>query len=307
MKQIIVIGGSNRDISARAQDEIHNISDSHRGVLFESHGGVGRNIAEVLGRLGAPVTLLSSFGDDAFSQEMRDVLIGLNVDLSPSLVTASMRADSYLAVLDYRGEMVTSINQMKLISLITAKVIQDRADLICQADIVVCDCNVPSDIMAAIAHLPRQGIFIVDGVSGAKVLRIQDILNHIDVVKLAYKEAVSLTGSSEVTPPASLIRKLSEMGLKQTLLSLGGDGFMINEKDKIHHFTALEEAPMATSGAGDCLLAGYVYGLARDLPITMASQYGRMSAYLSCKSLSAVNYDITCENIERLIAEDTTI
>ena len=51
MKQIVVIGGSNRDISARAQDEMGTISDSHRGVMFESHGGVGRNIAEALGGL----------------------------------------------------------------------------------------------------------------------------------------------------------------------------------------------------------------------------------------------------------------
>ena len=305
MKQIVVIGGSNRDISARAQDEMGTISDSHRGVMFESHGGVGRNITEVLGRLGAPVTMLSSFGDDAFSQEMRDALIDLDIDISPSLVTSSMRADSYLAVLDYRGEMVTSINQMKLISLITTQVIADRADMIGQADIVVCDCNLPADTIEAIARLPRQGIFIVDGVSGMKVLKIRDILMHIDVLKLAFREAMTLTGLADVTPALSVMQTLYKMGIKQTLLSLGGDGFMINDKADIHHFTALEEAPLATSGAGDCLLAGYVFGLAQDMPLTLASQYGRMSAYLSCKSLSAVNDDLTVENIRHLIAEDT--
>ena len=69
--------------------------------------------------------MLSSFGDDAFSQEMRDALIDLDIDISPSLVTSSMRADSYLAVLDYR-EMVTSINQMKLISSLTQLLLIER-------------------------------------------------------------------------------------------------------------------------------------------------------------------------------------
>ena len=304
MKHVVVIGGTNRDISARAQDEMLVLSDSHIGVMLESHGGVGRNVAEVLSRLGTNTTLISSFGDDEYSRQMCDALINLKVDISPSLVTDSMRADSYLTVLDYRGEMVTSINQMKLIKLITAQVIHERAELICQADFVICDCNLPAATLEAIAHLPRQGMLIVDGVSGTKVLRSQNILTHIDVLRLSFREAMSLTGLADITPPRSVMHKLSSMGVKQTLLSLGYDGFMINDGDDILHFTALEEAPIATSGAGDCLLAGFVYGLTKDMPLAKASQYGRMAAYLSCKSLHAVNYDITLENIEQLIAED---
>ena len=208
---------------------------------------------------------------------MRDALIDLDVDISPSLVTSSMRADSYLTVLDYRGEMV-SINQMKLISLITTQVIADRADMIGQADIVVCDCNLPADTIEAIARLPRQGIFIVDGVSGTKVLKIRDILKHIDVLKLAFV-AMTLTGLADVTAALSVMQTLYKMDIKQTLLSLGGDGFMINDGADIHHFTALEEAllpPLVLV----IVLAGYVLVLPR-YALTLAGQYGRMSAYLS--------------------------
>ena len=79
-----------------------------------------------------------------------------------------------------------------------------------------------------------------------------DILKHIDVLKLAFREAMTLTGLADVTAALSVMQTLYKMDIKQTLLSLGGDGFMINDKTDIHHFTALEEAPLATSGAGDC-------------------------------------------------------
>ena len=88
-----------------------------------------------------------------------------------------------------------------------------------------------------------------------KVLKIRDILMHIDVLKLAFREAMTHRSCRCHTRSICDANTL-QMGIKQTLLSLGGDGFMINDKADIHHFTALEEAPLATSGAGDCLLAG---------------------------------------------------
>jgi len=53
-KKIIVCGGANFDIHSRIQHEVV-LKDSNIAHLFTSSGGVGRNVAETLSRLGNKV------------------------------------------------------------------------------------------------------------------------------------------------------------------------------------------------------------------------------------------------------------
>ena len=77
-----------------------------------------------------------------------------------------MRADSYLLFLIIAAKWSQAlINEINI--LITTQVIADRADMIGQADIVVCDCN-RQPIRLGDCASARQGIFIVDGVSGRR-------------------------------------------------------------------------------------------------------------------------------------------
>ena len=111
---ILVIGGANRDITARANQEMIPLAESHIGQVRQTAGGVGRNIAEALARLGQKVTLLSAFGDDEFAHQMMAHLTGLDIDISPSLRVDGQNSDCYLTIHDKDGEQVTAINQMAL-------------------------------------------------------------------------------------------------------------------------------------------------------------------------------------------------
>ena len=57
-RPIIVIGGANMDISAQAGSPL-TAGDSIPGSIRYSPGGVGRNMAENLARLGVPVELVT--------------------------------------------------------------------------------------------------------------------------------------------------------------------------------------------------------------------------------------------------------
>ena len=64
---ITVIGGANIDISAKYNSAVTATGDSNQGQIFTSAGGVARNIAENLARLGSAVQLITGLGDDGFS------------------------------------------------------------------------------------------------------------------------------------------------------------------------------------------------------------------------------------------------
>ncbi|MCA3574619.1 MAG: carbohydrate kinase, partial [Aestuariivirga sp.] len=63
MARVIVIGGANVDIKGRSSGPFVQ-GTSNPGEVTVSAGGVGRNIAENLSRLGVSVSLFTALGDD---------------------------------------------------------------------------------------------------------------------------------------------------------------------------------------------------------------------------------------------------
>ena len=298
---ILVIGGANRDITARANQEMIPLAESHIGQVSQTAGGVGRNIAETLARLGQKVTLLSAFGDDEFAHQMMAHLTGLDIDISPSIRADGQDSDCYLTIHDKDGEQVTAINQMALSDRITPSVITEQAEMIASADFVICDCNLSEASLSEIANIKRKGQLVLDGVSSAKIGRALDILSEVDILKCSRAEALSLVGGDECAPDEAVVAMMADKGAAHILLSQGASGFCIYRDDEAHQFEAIQTAPETISGAGDCLLAGYIYGLATGRSVKEAGMIARQCAYLSCQSVSAVSDHISLETIKNEI------
>lgn len=79
--QVIVIGGVNCDISGTPEEALR-LGDSNPGSITLTAGGVGRNIAENLARLGRRVSLLTALGEDANGDFIRASCRVLGIDLS---------------------------------------------------------------------------------------------------------------------------------------------------------------------------------------------------------------------------------
>ena len=69
-KYVTVIGGVNVDIVGFPNSPLV-AQDSNPGTIRVSFGGVGRNIAENIVKLGVPTKLLSAIGDDVFGQQVQ--------------------------------------------------------------------------------------------------------------------------------------------------------------------------------------------------------------------------------------------
>ena len=88
MPRVVLIGGANVDIKGRARGP-YVAGTSNPGEVTVSAGGVGRNIAENLARLGISVALVTALGDDANGLLLRQACEAAGIDLSMAIKAAA--------------------------------------------------------------------------------------------------------------------------------------------------------------------------------------------------------------------------
>ena len=81
MPDIVVLGGANIDIKAKVTAP-NRLGTSNPGIVSTSAGGVGRNIAHNLARLGADVALISVVRNDVHGDAVLAETRRAGVDVS---------------------------------------------------------------------------------------------------------------------------------------------------------------------------------------------------------------------------------
>ena len=104
-KYVVVIGAANIDIGGTPYKPLIP-GDSNPGVINMSYGGVGRNIAHNLARLGTDVLLVTAAGDDVLGREMLLKCEKAGMDTSLSLVVPGASSSVYLFINELRTDFM---------------------------------------------------------------------------------------------------------------------------------------------------------------------------------------------------------
>ena len=296
---ITVIGGANIDISAKYISPTTAAGDSHQGLISTSAGGVARNIAENLARLGSAVQLITGLGDDGFSAYVRASLNLPLLSLLACYAPINAPSDSYLSLYDMTGELVSAVNQMQLVNKLTPSYLQPFKTQITNSALIIADCNLPPDTIYWLAGLPDRPKLFFDGVSMNKITRLQSCLDRIDGLKCNRLEAAALLNCSVRATPDQLVADLHQRGVDIVLLSLGSEGVQLGRAGQQLHFPLLEQPQTIASvaGAGDALLAGFLHSHFNGASDEAAMHFGLRAAQLSLTCTDAVHPGIAslCE------------
>ncbi|KAF2352502.1 Carbohydrate kinase PfkB [Trinorchestia longiramus] len=115
---------------------------THQGAVTQNCGGVGRNLADSLTRLGVTIMLLSAVGTDAHADTLTTHsppgLMGLGTLRQDTAPTAS-----YCALLDSKGEAMLGVGNMDVHNHITPQWVRQFSKEIASSQLVVCDGNIP--------------------------------------------------------------------------------------------------------------------------------------------------------------------
>jgi pseudouridine kinase len=288
-KLVVVVGAANMDIVARAHAPVLS-GDSTPGLIACASGGVARNLAENLARLGHEPCLVSAVGDDVLGRSVLDTTRSAGVDVSRVVAVAGGATATYLSVHGPDGEMVLAVNDMALLAHLTPDVLQAHQAWLASAACLVLDCNLPTDTLGWLLNEVSKGPVWVEGVSVAKCARVAPWLNRIHTLKVNRLEAAALCGTpvDSVAQARSAALQLHLRGVEQVIVSLGALGVCWCDAQGECGFLAARSVQVVNaSGAGDALFSGVLHGHLQGKTLAESMPLGLACAELTLRSPSA--------------------
>lgn len=290
MFEIIVIGGANVDIKAQASGK-YIAGTSNPGSVSFTPGGVARNIAHNLGSLGVSVALISAIGRDAAGEIAIAATKAAGVDLS--LCQRNYTATgSYVAVLDEKGELVSAVNDMRILENLKPESVKPHRAALEGARFIVADCNTRPDLLDYLA-LNFSDRLIVEPVSVSKSQKLLTLLERHEVY-LATPNRDQLEAMTDTDDMDQACQNLHERGLLNLVVHLGSEGALLSSGKGIKNIQAAGHAQVRdVTGAGDAAVAGLVYGLFKGYDISRAAQFGQAAASLVLNSTASTAVGLT--------------
>lgn len=136
--------------------------------------------------------------------------------------------------------------------------------------------RVSVDAQGYLREVRGENVFAVDWKEKEKALPF------IDILKVNEHEMEALTG---LTEPREAALKLSDMGVKEVVITLGSEGSLIYYEGNFYEIPAYEAKEVVdATGCGDTYMAGYLYKRSRGCGI---DESGRFAAAMCTIKLGA--------------------
>lgn len=293
MSYVVAIGGANLDISAQPKGEVL-ARDSNLGTISTSFGGVARNIAENLARLDLDCCLISAVGEDSNGLALLQHTERVGVKISEVLGVAAARTGMYVSVNDAQGDLNIAINDMAVLEHLTAGYLKEKQALLQQAALLVADTNLSQDCLNGLFEQVWQVPIFIDPVSVQKAPKLRAHLNKIHTLKPNRLEAEYLSGLSLADQAAvpTVASWFLAQGVANIVLSLGESGLYCANQQEQGWVKPLPVTVCNTSGAGDALMSGLVYGYLSGYSLLQAARFAQ-----GCAALTVGVTQANCETL----------
>ncbi|MGF7032341.1 pseudouridine kinase [Paenibacillus mucilaginosus] len=254
------------------------------------HGGVGRNVAENLGRLGVPVSLVTTVNEDGNGRAVTDHLRANGVNTGHIAAVPEKGMGFWLAVLDENGIPAGSISDMPDLAAFE-KLVGERGErVIAESGHIVLVLDLNEALTKSILALARRFDKPVYGLPSnfSVIASHPEVLEGLALFVCNEFEAERLFGSGSLagmTPEERISRLRSfahsrSIGRMVVTLGAAGSVYYEAESDEAGVQAARPVEVVDTSGAGDAFFSGTVLALAAGRPLREAADAGtRMAAW----------------------------
>ncbi len=293
--RVLCVGAAHIDRKAKAQSAVQ-LGTSNPVSMQSALGGVARNVAENLARLGCKVALLSRVGNDQEGAWVRASSESLGIDTGLTRHSHVHATASYTALINPRGEMVVGLADMDIYNELTPSLLTTLAPSLQTHGMWFVDTNLSKESLHYLLtnRTSNQPVF-VDPVSVAKAAKIRGLLSHVDYLFPSRDEAESLTGISIHNRHDAIhaAEELCRQGVKMTVITLGEDGVCAVGDGCSCALPAIPTRVVDVTGAGDALVAGVIFGLMQSLPLRDAIRLGVAAATMTIETTETVNPHLT--------------
>lgn len=297
----LMLGGANVDLTGQSSGPFLP-GDSNPGSLSQSPGGVGRNIAENLARLGRPVSLVSLIGRDPQGNWLAERITEAGIGVDGLLRHPDRPTSSYLAMNDADGHLIGAIADMGITADLTPERLAPLQSRLIAADTLIVEANLPEASLAWLAQLPLRGRLYADAVSASKAPRLQPLLHRLDGLKVNRAEAAALLGEP-VDDDEALADRFLAAGVGLLILSLGADGVFLATAEERLHRSPFAGSVRNDTGAGDALFAGIVHSARGGATLTDQAAFGLGCAGLTLEADQANHPNLSESHVQQWITQ----
>ncbi|XP_077373398.1 uncharacterized protein LOC144016319 isoform X2 [Festucalex cinctus] len=330
---VVVIGGINVDFIAKGKTTTLQFGQTNPGSVCQSYGGVGRNIADCLSRLGHRPVFISATGADSHSDAVFSYC--KHMDVSGVTKLEGHSTATYCAVITENGELGLGLGDMDIHQQITEKYVSQFEKQLLSSILVCLDGNIPASTIRYVLSIAKQHNIngedvpmtcIYDWIAASPYTPVQAVedtgrpscYSHLPSRRL-YKLYVLPNSLEQVLSLAVALSRPILEHLHCLVVTLGENGVLVcgehhagnvNLKPRKQrktrklcaaHYPALNVAAhetMNVSGAGDSLAGALMAGILQGRDTDACVRMGLLAARMSLASPHPIAPVLTTESVE---------
>ena len=281
--KVVIVGSLNTDLVTRAP-RLPRAGETLAGHSFVTvPGGKGANQAVAAARLGASVAMIGCVGDDAYGEQLRTALLQEGIDCQGLSTIEGESTGVALIVVDDSSQ-----NAIVIVAggngHVTPEVVDRFDSLLSDAELIVCQLEVPTD---AVAYVLKRGhelgkTVILNPAPAVGPLPAQWYA-WIDYLIPNESEAAMLSGLpvDDLATADAAATALLASGVGKVIVTLGSQGALFATQARSEHFPAPEVTARDTTAAGDTFVGGFAAALSLGQSETEAIRFGQIAAALS--------------------------
>ncbi|MDQ0199415.1 carbohydrate kinase [Neobacillus ginsengisoli] len=303
---IVCIGGANTDRKARTNQKVRLYS-SNPVKITEACGGVARNFAENLSRLGLYTSLMTCVGDDKEGDWLLHKTKSQGVDVSQVWVFPTERTGTFTTLLDINGESIVSMADMNIYEKITTSMFDERWSYIVASQAVFLDTNIPKEsISYLIKRCSDENIpLYIDPVSPAKARKLPFRLDGVELLIPNREEAEILAEMKidSIEDCQLACEKIRLRGVQKVIITLGDQGVYFFSPEESGHLPCFKTDVVDVTGAGDAFASCVIYGIMNEETLLNACRLGLAGAALTLQTEESISSFLKPEKLKEIVKE----
>jgi len=299
---VLVIGSAGTDVIGFTPQETKS-GVSNPAQIRISFGGVSRNIADNLSRLGLDVHLITAVGKDDIGDSLIHHAESCGIHTESCIQSDKHATGSYIGILNNARDLQFAMDDMRVLSAVNSSHLLKNKELFKKADMVFLDMNLaPQTIktifnQAKIAKIP----VVADTTSSSLAQRLLPYMSQVYMLTANAKEASALCENPvDIKDSDSAItaaRCFINSGVDIALITLAEFGVSYATAETTGHISAVKTSILDPTGGGDSLTAAVIFGLLNDISLDESIMLGITAASMTLQYPGTVHPGLNIDTL----------
>lgn len=269
MKNIYTVGSINTDLVITTP-YMPKAGETLTGSgFFVARGGKGANQAVAAARLGGKVVMCGCVGDDDFGKSAVGAFKEVGIDVSHIRAVSGVPSGTAVIIIENGDNRI--ILDKGANAELSEKDIDEALKNAKAGDIYLTQLENPIEIIGyGLKKAREKGMYVILNPAPANK-GIVPYLKYCDLITPNETETEIMGGKEFLLSQVPTL-----------LVTLGGNGFEITDKNGSKHYDCIKIKPVDTTAAGDTLCGGLAAMLAKGKTLEESSIFGSKAASIAC-------------------------